>query len=156
MVESIDAFGLLKDEMNTDEIHLKVNAIHRLRTVIASIGEMKVVEQLIPYINQLIMQPPREDDEVLFAIAEEIGKIYHMIGDKTIFLPLLEHLAETDETVVREEAVKSLTEISSSLTDAEMQNVFSPLVIRLAQSDGFVGRVSSCALFIVAYKRSGT
>ena len=55
------------------------------------------------------MQPPKEDDEVLFAIAEEIGKIYTMIGDKTIFLPLLEHLAETDETVVREEAVKSLT-----------------------------------------------
>ena len=49
---------------------------------------------------------------MLFAIAEEIGKVFHLIGDKTIFLPLLEQLAESDETVVREEAVKSLTSIS--------------------------------------------
>jgi len=39
MVESLDAFDLLKEEMNTDEIHLKVNAIHRLKTVINSIGQ---------------------------------------------------------------------------------------------------------------------
>ena len=60
----------------------------------------------------LITGNSREDDEVLFAIAEEIGKVFHLIGDKTIFLPLLEQLAESDETVVREEAVKSLTSIS--------------------------------------------
>jgi len=34
----INALGLLKEEMNTEEIHLKVNAIHRLKTVILSIG----------------------------------------------------------------------------------------------------------------------
>ena len=43
-----------------------------------------------------------EDDEVLFAIAEELGLIFHLIPDKTVFLPTLEHLAKQDETVVRE------------------------------------------------------
>ena len=38
MVEPINALALLKEEMQTEEIHLKVNAIHRLKTVILSIG----------------------------------------------------------------------------------------------------------------------
>lgn len=43
-----------------------------------------------------------EDDEVLFAIAEELGKVFKLINDKTVFLGLLESLARQDETVVRE------------------------------------------------------
>lgn len=35
-----------------------------------------------------------------------------------------------------------------------MQNVFCPLVIRLAQAEFFTGRVSSCGLFFHAYPRS--
>jgi hypothetical protein len=38
---------------------------------------------------------------VLFAIAEEIGDVFHLIPDKTTFLPLLEELASKSETVVR-------------------------------------------------------
>jgi hypothetical protein len=43
-----------------------------------------------------------EDDEVLFAIAEELGSCWSLLPDKTTFLPLLESLAKVDETVVRE------------------------------------------------------
>ena len=38
MVDAINVLSLLKEEMQTEEIHLKVNAIHRLKTVILSIG----------------------------------------------------------------------------------------------------------------------
>jgi serine/threonine-protein phosphatase 2A regulatory subunit A len=79
-----------------------------------------------------------------------------LIPDKTIFLPLLENLAKVDETVVREQATKSLTNIAVHLSDAEIQNIFAPMVIRLAQGEWFTGRVSSCALFCPAYSRSGT
>lgn len=51
MVESLNALALLQEEMKTEEIHLKVNAIHRLKTVIASIGMEKTVETLIPYLD---------------------------------------------------------------------------------------------------------
>jgi len=84
---------------------------------------------MIPYLKELIAS---EDDEVLFAIAEELGKIFLLLDDKTILLPLLEELAKHDETVVRMEAAKSLTIISKELSDAEIQNVFAPLVIKLA------------------------
>lgn len=43
-----------------------------------------------------------------------------LIPDKTVFLPLLESLARADETVVREQAAKSLTVISQALSDAEI------------------------------------
>ena len=66
----VNALSLLKEEMQYEEIHLRVNAIHRLKTVILSIGDKDTKEQLIPYLGELIYT---EDDEVLFAIAEEIG-----------------------------------------------------------------------------------
>jgi serine/threonine-protein phosphatase 2A regulatory subunit A len=49
-----------------------------------------------------------------------------------------------------------LTTISKALSDAEIQNIFAPMVIRLAQGEWFTGRVSSCALFYPAYARSNT
>jgi serine/threonine-protein phosphatase 2A regulatory subunit A len=139
--------------MQTEEVHLKVNAIHRLKTVIAAIGIESTVNDLIPYLDLLV---DKEEDEVLFAIAEELGKVWEMIQNKTVFIPILERLGRSDETVVREQATKSLIAISKSLTDSDMQNVFSPMVIRLAQCDFFVGRVSSCALFEHAYPRSNS
>jgi serine/threonine-protein phosphatase 2A regulatory subunit A len=42
------------------------------------------------------------------------------------------------------------------MTDAEVQNVFAPLVIRLAQGEWFTGRVTSCHLFFACYIRSNT
>jgi serine/threonine-protein phosphatase 2A regulatory subunit A len=76
------------------------------------------------------------------------------LPDKTLLLPLLENLAKQDETVVREQAGKSLNTIAKSLSDAEIQNIFAPLVIRLAQGEWFTGRVTSASLFQNAYARS--
>ena len=38
MAEAVNALSLLKEELQTEEIHRKVNAIHRLKTVIMAIG----------------------------------------------------------------------------------------------------------------------
>ena len=57
---------------------------------------------------------------MLFAIAEELGKVWQLNPDKSVFLPLLEHLAKSDETVVREQATKSLTHICNNLADGEL------------------------------------
>ena len=65
-----NGLSVLKQEMQYEEVSLKVNAIHRLRTVILSIGEDDTVNQLIPYLTELAKT---EDDEVLYAIAEELG-----------------------------------------------------------------------------------
>ena len=97
----------------------------------------------------------KEDDEVLYAIAEELGQVFNLMSDKTIFFNLLESLCKVDETVVREQAAKSMTEICKHLTDNEVHNVYAPLVIRLANSDWFTGKVSAAWLLTPCYPRSG-
>jgi len=52
----------------------------------------------------------------------------------------LEELASQSETVVREEAAKSLNAISKELSDAEIQNYYAPLVIKLAAGEWFPQR----------------
>jgi len=61
-----------------------------------------------------------EDDEVLFAIAEEVGSVFMLLQDKTRFLDILEQLAASSETVVRQQAAHSLNTICSRLSDAEI------------------------------------
>jgi hypothetical protein len=53
-------------------------------------------------------------------VAEEIGKVFPLIPDKTVFLPTLERLAKHDETVVREEATQSLIKICGFLSEADI------------------------------------
>ena len=49
-----NAIQLLKQEMQCEEIHVKVNAIHRLKTVIMSIDHDDITQLLIPYLKELI------------------------------------------------------------------------------------------------------
>jgi len=50
-MEDINALELLKEELETEEVHLKVNAIHRLKTVILCIGVDDTLKKLIPYLE---------------------------------------------------------------------------------------------------------
>ena len=47
----LSALQLLQEEMQTDEIYLKVNAIHRLKIVICSLSETNFHKHLIPYLE---------------------------------------------------------------------------------------------------------
>jgi serine/threonine-protein phosphatase 2A regulatory subunit A len=53
-MEDINALDLLKEELETEEIHLKVNAIHRLKTVILCIGVDDTIKKLIPFLESKI------------------------------------------------------------------------------------------------------
>jgi serine/threonine-protein phosphatase 2A regulatory subunit A len=56
-MEDLNGLSLLKREMQNEEIHVKVNAIHRLKTVILSIGTDETVSQLIPYLDGKSLLP---------------------------------------------------------------------------------------------------
>ena len=53
-MEDFNALDLLKEEMETEEIHLKVNVIHRLKTIILAIGVEDTIKKLIPYLESTI------------------------------------------------------------------------------------------------------
>lgn len=154
MTENINPIDLLKEEMDHDDVAIRVNAIHRLKTIVVLTGGETFKNQILPYLESLIK---KEDDEVLFAIAEELGNISSMLhGGYTIILPPLETLASVEETVVRDAAVKSLQTVSALMSDTEVQNYFIPLVLRLATGDWFTSRVSSVNLMYGIYQRAGT
>jgi serine/threonine-protein phosphatase 2A regulatory subunit A len=98
----------------------------------------------------------KEEDEVLFAIAEELGKVFTLLENKLVLLPLLEALCCTDETVVREQAVKSLSKIAETLANPDIQNIVVPTVIRLATMEALPSRLSSIGLIASCYNRSGS
>lgn len=62
-----------------------------------------------------------ECDEVLFSIAAELGnrEIAEAGGIDSIS-PLLEKLAKSDETVVREEASKSIAKLADHMTESDI------------------------------------
>ena len=126
-MEEVNALHLLQEEMEADEIHLKVNAIHRMKTIITALGTDETMKKLLPLLENYVNT---ECDEVTFSIAEELGKVFDLLPDATAFLPLLETLARSDETVVREQATKSLTAISKVLTDSEIQNMFATMELK--------------------------
>jgi len=51
MSDEINALDLLKEEMTTEEIHLKVNAIHRMKIVVLTLNSSEIVNQLLPYLE---------------------------------------------------------------------------------------------------------
>jgi len=117
-MESINAIDLLKEEMMVDEIHLKVNAIHRLKTVAFAVSREDFWNLLVPYLDKLINT---ECDEVLFSIASELCQ-WNIAdaGGIDVIAPLLEKLAKSDETVVREEAAKSMAKLCENLSDSDI------------------------------------
>lgn len=80
-----------------------MNAIHRISTIALALGPERARDELIPFLRENVDD---EDDEVLLALAEELGKgMEEFVGGKdhghVLFIPL-EHLAVAEETLVRD------------------------------------------------------
>jgi len=50
-MSDLNAFDLLREEMESDETHLRVNAIHRLKIVATLQGTEGIKSTLLPYID---------------------------------------------------------------------------------------------------------
>jgi serine/threonine-protein phosphatase 2A regulatory subunit A len=140
--------------MENDELHHRVNAIHRIKLIATIMGPDGTKNQLLPYLENLMK---KEEDEVLFAIAEELFNLASILGgNQTILIPHLETLAAQEETVVRERAIKSLINLSTNLSESDIQNLYVPLILRLAANDtNFTCRVSAVNLIVPIYQRAG-
>ena len=145
---------LLKEELDNDDIKIKVNAIHRLPIVLSLFSKEQIISELIPYIQKIL---PIEEDEVLLAVSEEMGKFLNYIDAKQInkILPIFQFLFGCEETVVRECAVTQMKKIISSLSDDQVQKEIIPWVISVSALEAFQYKVSSCCLLISCYPKAG-
>ena len=92
------------------------------------------------------------EDEVLYALAHELGKLVLFLKEDSIcMLGALEKLAGIEETIVREQAVKSLCVLFAHSSQDSLTHKALPVVYNLAVSDSFSSRISACGLCVAAY-----
>ncbi|KOM36338.1 hypothetical protein LR48_Vigan02g248800 [Vigna angularis] len=148
--EPLYPIAVLIDELKNDDIQLRLNSIRRLSTIARALGEERTRRELIPFLSE----NNDDDDEVLLAMAEELGVFIPYVGGvehASVLLPPLETLCTVEETCVRDKAVESLCRIGSQMRESDLVEYFIPLVKRLAAGEWFTARVSACGLFHIAY-----
>ncbi|XP_028087381.1 serine/threonine-protein phosphatase 2A 65 kDa regulatory subunit A beta isoform-like [Camellia sinensis] len=92
---------VLIDEIKNGDIQLRLNPIRRLSTIARALGEERTRKELIPFLSE----HNNDDDEVLLAMAEELGVFIPYVGKVEhahVLLPPLETLCTVEETCVRD------------------------------------------------------
>jgi len=151
--DSLLPIQLLIDELKNEDIQLRLNSIKRLDTIARALGPERTRTELVPYLTNECVD---DEDEVLLALADELGKFSEYVGgpeEAKVLLAPLEALAAVEETVVRDKAVDSLNKLAAVLSGGQVTEHFVPLVLRLATGDWFTSRTSACGLFGSAYSR---
>ncbi|AQL02361.1 Serine/threonine-protein phosphatase 2A 65 kDa regulatory subunit A beta isoform [Zea mays] len=148
--EPLYPIAVLIDELKNEDIQLRLNSIRRLSTIARALGEERTRKELIPFLSE----NNDDEDEVLLAMAEELGVFIPYVGGVEhahVLLPPLETLCTVEETCVRDKAVESLCRIGAQMKETDIVDWFIPVVKRLAAGEWFTARVSSCGLFHIAY-----
>ncbi|MCO5549546.1 hypothetical protein L7F22_003018 [Adiantum nelumboides] len=151
--EQLYPIAILIDELKSDDVTLRLNAIHRISTIALALGPERARDELIPFLQDSL----DDEDEVLLALAEELGQgfVEYLGGPAYAHLLLgpLENLAAVEETVVREKASESITKIAEVLSKPQIEEHYFPLLRRLSGGDWFTSRTSSTSLFAAVYAK---
>lgn len=119
--------GACSDELKNDDALRRLNSIQRLSTIALALGEERTRSELLPF----LMENNDDEDEVLLAMAEELGKFVPYVGGPNFAYTLLqplEQLSQVEETVVRDKAVDSLCKVGEQLPNNSIQENFVPLI----------------------------
>ena len=110
-----------------DDVQLQLNSIRRLKTIALALGEERTRKELVPFLTD----STDDEDEVLQAIAEELGDFVPYVGGPGhahTLLPPLEATSTVEETVVRDAAVEALCKVGRAMSPAEVTSHFLPLL----------------------------
>ncbi|CAF0900018.1 unnamed protein product [Adineta steineri] len=150
--ESLYPIAVLIDELRNEDVQLRLNSIKKLSTIALALGVDRTRSELIPFLTDTIY----DEDEVLLALAEQLGTFTQLVGGEShvhVLLPPLESLAQVEETIVRDKAVESLRLLAPQHSTTDLETYFVPTVKRLAQGDWFTSRTSASGLISVCYAR---
>ncbi|KAF7347825.1 Ser/Thr protein phosphatase 2A regulatory subunit A [Mycena venus] len=151
--EQIAPIAILMDELRSEDVQLRLNAIHSVPTIALALGPDRAREELVPFLQDSV----DDEDEVLLALAEELGRNFEeYIGGKEyahILLGPLENLSAVEETLVRDKAAESITKVAVVLSQAQIEEYYIPLLKRLSQGEWFTSRTSSAALYPAVYAK---
>lgn len=155
-IEDIAPIAILMDELRSEDVQLRLNAIHSIPTIALALGADRAREELVPFLQDSI----DDEDEVLLALAEELGRNFEeYIGGKEYahaLLGPLENLSAVEETLVRDKAAESITKVAAVLSQPQIEEYYIPLLKRLSQGEWFTSRTSSAALYPAVYAKVST
>merc|ERR1719454_2788619 len=103
-----------KEEIRNENAAIKIGAVNNIHLIASALGPEKTVNELIPYVVQVVQEEPLcNDEEFLFSMAKQYAVLSDYIGghDELLVEPL-EYLAAQEETVIRDQAVASLCTIA--------------------------------------------
>merc|ERR1719265_735405 len=117
---------VLIDELKNEDVQLRLNSVRRLATIALALGVERTRNELVPFLNESI----DDEDEVLLALAEELGNFVEYVGGPphaaTLLQPL-ELLSTVEETLVRDKAVESLRKVARQLSREHLLEHVLPL-----------------------------
>ncbi|KAF8846395.1 ARM repeat-containing protein [Paxillus ammoniavirescens] len=152
-LEDIAPIAVLMDELRSEDVQLRLNAIHSIPTIALALGPDRTRDELVPFLQDSV----DDEDEVLLALAEELGRNFEeYIGGPQyahILLGPLENLSAVEETLVRDKAAESISKIAAVLSTAQTEEYYIPLLKRLSQGEWFTSRTSSAALYPPVYSK---
>jgi hypothetical protein len=116
MSTNLNPVQFLREELNCDQLDVKINGIHRIPIVMDLLDTPAKKKELEELIKKHIFDTPLIDDEILYSLARVIEKLAQDSWEP--WLGYLESLAGKEETVVRTAAVNSIVNIISKKPDS--------------------------------------
>jgi len=152
--DSLTPVAILIDQLKNEDTQIRLNAVRRINAIAKALGPERTRRELLHFLAESV----DDEDEVLLALAEELGGFVDYVGGPehaASLLPPLESLAASvEETTVRDKAVESLNKVAESIPVESFRDTFVLLVKRLSSGDWFTSKTSACGLFATAYRRS--
>jgi len=145
-----------KEEINNESAVIKIGAANQLHLVASALGPQKTINELMPYMTQVVKEEPLcNDEEFLYTMAKQYAVLSDYItGHEELLIAPLEHLAAQEETVIRQQAIESLCQIIAKRPQLVPEHLV-PAVHRLATKiEFFTARVSACALLPTACRHA--
>lgn len=150
--ESLYPIAVLIDELRVEDVQVRLRAVEKLRMICKALGPERTRDELLPFISETVY----DEDEVLLALAEQLGEMVPEVGGAEYAYTLLEsldRLSQVEETIVRDKAIESINKLIETQNVNQIELHFLPLLKKLACGDWFTSRTSSCGLFASCYSR---
>lgn len=145
--DALQPVALLMDELKSDDASARAQAVRRVHTIALALGPSRSVSELLPF---LAAACDEEDDEVLAALAEELGTFCgapELLGGAVeAMVPVLEAIVCAEEPFVRTAAVASFERVLSVIGAQKALDYALPAVERLARGDWHAKRMSAAQL----------
>eukprot|EP01138_Halocafeteria_seosinensis_P002055 gb/GECG01002104.1/.p1 GENE.gb/GECG01002104.1/~~gb/GECG01002104.1/.p1 ORF type:complete len:615 (+),score=93.63 gb/GECG01002104.1/:1-1845(+) len=149
--EDLFEIAVLIDELRHEDVQYRLNSMQKLTVIAEALGPQRTRDELLPFLGSSI----DDDDEVLVAMAEQLGQLVPYIGGNEYAYKLLgplEKLAHVEEMAVRDKTIEGLNKIASEMPTKDLVSYFVPLIKRLASKDWFTSRISAAGILAAPYE----